>query len=272
MPSNLQDISFVLLLWLTAGTGLLTLSVVVITRSRQLSLRALWRGERGGTYSISLLMVLPLFTTLVALFIECNHLMLTKLGTYFAAYSAARSAAVWLPIDIREAANAGLEHDTVPTQSLERCRLAAARAMTPFTIDVDRVSESTLPQRDIERLLRLATGFEQPFEPVHPAPDYLRRKFVNAYSSTQVELTSPATKQRKQYTQVAATVKHQAEFLVPGIGRLLSTLGNQGFGRAPTWPLSTTVALHVDFPRRTATRTEAYSIGVRYGEANQHLP
>src|SRR5690606_9836967 len=78
--------------------------------------------ERGASYSLSLVLVTPFYTLLICTIVECALMMVVKIGTVYAAYSAARSAMVWLPAE--------------PSRP-DKIQLAAVQAMTPFASSLE---------------------------------------------------------------------------------------------------------------------------------------
>lgn len=257
MLSNFRDIADVGMLWLGCGVGLVWLATIALKRSQGLSLNDLRGSELGGTYSISLLMVLPIFVTLLALFVECNQLMLVKLGCCYASYSAARSAAVWQPIDQKSAPHPnGLE---------DRCRFAAAKALTPFAFGTKRNRSSDPLQIKHANLLAETSQWQTGYSRWNL--EYLAQKFLNAYAATTADVTSIT--QGTQECRVKVEVWYQAPFIVPGIGRLFAVLGAAQEGDEVgqyVREISSTTEMSIDFPLVNSPQPRVYALGVRYGE------
>jgi hypothetical protein len=109
-----------------AFTALLGLTLLTYRRCRRIwSLRHLGRAEAGAAYTITMVATMPIYAMLVAMIIECTLTLQVKIGTLYAAYAAARSAAVWYPAE-------------VPRAVIERkVKTAAVQAIAPFASSRD---------------------------------------------------------------------------------------------------------------------------------------
>ncbi len=58
-------------------------------------MRQLVFDEDGAAYTLSYVMVIPVYALLICLIIESVLMMTAKLGTVYAAFAAARTASVW---------------------------------------------------------------------------------------------------------------------------------------------------------------------------------
>jgi hypothetical protein len=63
-------------------------------------LRGVHRCEEGAVQSLSFVLTLPLFVMLVLFVIQVSQLMIGLMVVHYAAFAAARAAAVWLPADL----------------------------------------------------------------------------------------------------------------------------------------------------------------------------
>ncbi len=92
VASLFESVLAIGVLWLIAAGGLLLLG--------RRGARA-WRrrrdcgGERGFDYTLNLIATIPVLGLLVLLLLDCSMILTTKLGTLYAAYTAARSGVVW---------------------------------------------------------------------------------------------------------------------------------------------------------------------------------
>lgn len=261
MLLNLNDMVGVYLVWLLSGCGLAGLVLVAWSRSRRVSVAELRCSEMGGSYSISLLMVLPLFVTLVAFFFECNQLMISNLGLNYAAYSAARSAAVWQPID---------EKSSNGTTTLEeRCRFAAARVLTPFSASNATMIPAGQSPVQVRRASLIASAYQQATESDDRRAMYIAKKFYRAYSATsaKVQVAADPTNARSRYATVSVT--YRPPLLLPGMGRFLGERVEDadGFGSNFVRTMKATYTLPVDAPFVNNRHPQSYSIGIRYGES-----
>lgn len=96
-------------IWLSSGTTLAVMVCLATLRRRREALpprkwrhlfRRLHRSEQGAAYTVSVAMTLPLFSMLIALFVEGTMLAIGQLGVSYAAFSGARSASVWYGADV----------------------------------------------------------------------------------------------------------------------------------------------------------------------------
>lgn len=94
--------------------------------------RALVRRKRGASYALPAALVAPIYLAFVAIVFELGFLLLAGLGTCYAAYAAARSAAVW--------------HSAEPADvAALRPRQAAWAALAPFLIGRQRGPDTAGP-------------------------------------------------------------------------------------------------------------------------------
>lgn len=214
MFTNIDTIAPVLATWIVSASALAWLTRRVIVRSPWRRLRRLGRSERGAAYTLSVVLVLPIFILLIAVITETTLLLQTKIGTSYAAFAAARTAAVWLPFE------------PFDVDARERIHQAAIAALTPFASSRDVHLEPA----------RTSGGFDT-FEAEGV------RAALNAMSDTPIELDLVARK--RAYATLAVdppkieivptprgatatvTVTYHAPFHT-GVGRL--------FGRRPPWP------------------------------------
>jgi hypothetical protein len=109
----------VTLTWIGSALGSAALSARLIRRIEWRRAGRLHADEEGAAYAVSFAIGLPIYVLLMALFIETTLVMVAKVGTMYAAFAGARSAAVWstsLPRDV----------------AAERPRQALVHAMAPF--------------------------------------------------------------------------------------------------------------------------------------------
>ncbi len=62
---------------------------------RAARLRALARSRRGASYALPVVLVVPLYLAVLLAAFELGLVLLAGVGTRYAAFAAARSAAVW---------------------------------------------------------------------------------------------------------------------------------------------------------------------------------
>ena len=117
----IQGVEGVWLAWLAS------LAVVLTTIGRALATGEprwieLARGEEGVSYTLSYVIVFPVYLLFVCVVFETTWLLVAKVGTMYAAHAGARSAIVW---NSAAAVNS-------PTTQTNRINQAVWTAMTPF--------------------------------------------------------------------------------------------------------------------------------------------
>jgi Flp pilus assembly protein TadG len=90
-----------------------------VRRPRLAAFRRLHADERGVTYSLNYVLVIPIYLLLICVVVEATFLVTAKIGTTYAAHAGARSAVVW------DSANPPDERD-------QRVRQSVLTAMAPF--------------------------------------------------------------------------------------------------------------------------------------------
>src|SRR6188768_3186348 len=83
------------------------------------TLRRLVADEDGAAYTLSYVMVIPVYALFICMMIESVLFLTAKLGTVYSAFAAARTASVW-------------SSATTWDKAMEKAQLAAVRSMTPF--------------------------------------------------------------------------------------------------------------------------------------------
>ncbi|HEY1064724.1 MAG TPA: TadE/TadG family type IV pilus assembly protein, partial [Pirellulales bacterium] len=157
-------------------------------------------------------MVLPVVMFVMILVVEAALVMTAKNGVTYAAFAAARAAAVWLPASGPEIAQ-------------EKAREAAVVALAAFANGINqpelRASDGALEDAFVS-LYREATD-----DPA--AENYLRRKFRAAVEATSVELEESPADGEPWRRDVTAIVRFRYKFHLPITARLLG----RSDGRAP---------------------------------------
>ena len=83
------------------------------------TMRRLAVDEDGAAYTLSYVMVIPMYALLTCIIIEAVLMMTAKLGTVYSAFAAARTASVW-------------SSATTWEKTMEKAKAAATKSMTPF--------------------------------------------------------------------------------------------------------------------------------------------
>lgn len=174
-------------------------------------LRGFANDEEGAAYTLSYVMVVPMYALLICMIIESVLLMTAKLGTVYSAYAAARTASVWASATTWEKAQKKAEE-------------AAYRTMTPFASGTQASLADAGTVTNAPEALTYA-GTYQLFAEEPVSSKYLLAKYSYARRKVKVEFDAePAT----WNTEVKAKVTYEFPFNVPGIGRLFGTRGLDG--------------------------------------------
>lgn len=245
-------------IWLIWGIACLLLAIVTRFLFRTVRVWNTWRlfhEERGAAYTLGIVLLLPFYTLLMATVVDCTLLLVVKTGTAYAAFTAARAAAVWHPESNFPPPQAP---DSIPAEAkIRQVSLAAIRAMWPFASG-SRDHQSGGPgaflcrPEDLERAIAGRRGYSKGAE----SEDYLKRKWQYAAKATQVDINCDSTAFNAKYT---VTVTYEAPIHLPGVGRLLGRRsklpGASYFSRAI---VSSAII------EREGAKSQNQSLGIRY--------
>jgi Flp pilus assembly protein TadG len=204
---------------------------------RRRSLRRLARGEQGAAYSLAFVLTFPLYLYLVALVIESTLLLLTKVGTVYAAYAAARAAVVYRSQDAGRAK--------------QKAHQAAVHAMVPFASSSDLHADGVNHSRKgaADAYARQAARFVQL---PGASPSYMPAKYL--YADKAVTVTGADERTPDGLVRVRLT--YQAPTYAAGVGRIFGRRSPRG-GAYYTVPIVTEVSLPDEAPR-----TESGKLGI----------
>jgi len=215
-------------------------------------LRHLAVDEEGAAYTLSYVMVIPMYALLICTIVEMTLMLTSKLGTVYAAYAAARSASVW---------SSATEWEKVQ----EKAKRAAIQAMVPFASGTQPLAETvltgTVPDEikdNIEQAIVDAGFYWGAYQlyAKHPVPtDYLKNKYIYATLQTEIEIEGPP---EKWDDDIAVKVKYKFPFNVPGVGRIM---GKPGIDGRYYFTIETTVSIPNE-----GTQNDDNSIGIGYGK------
>jgi hypothetical protein len=217
--SLIESVEPIAILWLMAVAGLATLALRASNNRRRR--REPRHPEDGVDYTINLIATFPLLMFLVCLVLETTLILATKIGTVYAAYSAARSALVW---EVHG-----------PDEAARKAGRAAVLAMAPFSRGLgpypirpgDAVRDSARAYVDLYR--RAIDG------PVQPS--FLANQYVRADGATSVELDG-LTDNRPR---LSATLRYRYPLRFGIIGFLIARRDPATGER--TWPITTVISL-----------------------------
>lgn len=198
--------------WIWAIWIVSVILLVVLTRHilRAIDFRqwtAVFRDEDGAAYSLSYVLVFPIYLLLVMLVIQVTFILIVKLGTVYAAYAAARSQIVWnTMVDDRSQVN-------------EKSRQAAVQVMAGYSTSWN----SHLRQAGVLPSFR-AEEYFQIYRTIYNASGGARRVIVNKYRWA--EWATNVSAERKVLGEpwiadIKATVTYKMPFHIPAIGRFM---------------------------------------------------
>jgi Flp pilus assembly protein TadG len=212
-----------------------------------LSLRRLFRRQRGVSYSLSFVLVVPIFLTVMLFTVEAGLLLVTRLTVQYAAHQAARAAVVWQSAEPHELADERIKQAAVQSiapgmggrqRELDDAGPVPAEARKHATDWAEAVRRYQVPAVAAEPGLR--RPYSRPYTP--PAADFLERKYLSAWARTTVIRHPPATDH--PHGPLTVTVKLRAPLYIPVVSRFLD-----GDGKPPfEYPLEATATLPNDAP------------------------
>lgn len=203
-------------------------------------LRRFARDEEGAGYTLSFVMVIPIFALLICLIIEAALILTVKLGTVYSAFAAARTASVW-------------SSHTTWEKTLEKSKRAALKTMVPFASGTQGIL-SSVPTDDTTVADGLAYwGAYQAFAKDPQSSKYLAAKYGYATRNVEVQIEGPPA---KSDAPITAKVTYHFPFNLPGIARILGTLGPDGY----YFEISSTATIPTEGPQ-----DDRKTIGIGYG-------
>jgi Flp pilus assembly protein TadG len=211
-----------------------------LNRRRQSGLARFVRDEEGAAYSLSFVMVIPIFALMICLIIEGALIMTAKLGTVYAAFAAARTASVW-------------SSHTTWEKTEEKAQKAALQAMVPFASGTQGLLSSVPTEGDTVADGAVYIAAYNAFAKDAQATKYLASKYGYASRNVKVEIEGPPT---NSDTPITAKVTYQFPFNVPGIARILGDKGPDGY----FFNISSTATIPNEGPRDNRK-----TIGIGYG-------
>ena len=198
-------------------------------------LKQLARCEHGAAYTLSYVMVIPILMLLTCVIVETTLMMCAKVGTVYAAYSGARTAAVW----------ASASRDWSAAE--DRIEQAAVKSFAPFAGGTS--AKGSVPAEASDYA---AAYTEFADEPV--SESYVRAKYQNAANRLKITTSgAPAS----HNADIEVTVEYRFRFNIPGIGKLLGEKGDDGY----YFPLTSTATLQNEGPNN-----RRQDLGIGYGK------
>jgi Flp pilus assembly protein TadG len=204
------------------------------------TIRQFLNDEEGAAYSLSFVMVIPIFALLICLIIEGALILTAKLGTVYSAYAAARTASVW-------------SSHTSWEKTIEKSKRAALKTMVPFASGTQGIT-SNLPT-DTETVTN-GLDYWLAYKAYAKNPEsnkYVAAKYLYASRNVKVTIEGPP---EKSDSPITAKVTYQFPFNIPGIARILGDKGPDGY----YFNISSTATIPNEGPQ-----DDRKTIGIGYG-------
>jgi Flp pilus assembly protein TadG len=198
------------------------------------------RDEEGAAYSLSFVMVIPIYALLICLIIEGALILTAKLGTVYAAFAAARTASVW-------------SSHTTWEKTEEKAQKAALQAMVPFASGTQDFLSNVPDDADTVADGAIYIAAYNVFAKDAQSTKYLASKYGYASRNVKVEIEGPPT---SSDAPIVAKVTYQFPFNIPGIARILGDKGPDGY----FFNISSTATIPNEGPRDNRK-----TIGIGYG-------
>ena len=194
-------------------------------------------GESGLSYSASFVMALPVLLFLSLVWFEAGMLLLAKVACSQAAHAAARSAAVWLPMN-------------QPTQADAAIKLAARLPVTPYGLT--RSIRNPFPAADAQMVTQ-ADYAAQAFAAISgdsssAQASVIRAKFLDAARRTVVTYSASSVYGPSNLDgEVTVTVTFRPAVLFPGLAAVVqpASLGRKYH------EVKSTFTLPAEYPRNS---------------------
>lgn len=202
------------LVWLTLILALVgaILSARHIRRSWQpLRWKDVLRDEQGGPYMIAYVLTFPILVLTVCAIVQSSLILITKTGTMYAAFAAARSAVVCVPAE--------------PSgEARQQVRRAAVNAMAPFaTHNSDHLLRLGGPSGSIGDAALYVAAYKLYSQNGNAPASYLMKKYVNASAGMRSVSWTPDRPQPEDTLEL--TLNYDMPLYIPWFARLLGHPG-----------------------------------------------
>jgi Flp pilus assembly protein TadG len=231
-----RSVEIIWILWLVSVAALIVFTSRAITRMRKARLRRIHRSETGAAYTLSLVMVIPIYLFMICLVVETTLVLCAKCGTIYAAYQASRAGVVW-------------SSSAQWPEAEDKMQQAAIEAMVPFASGTNPGTKNKSESPRARKYLDAYKAYTN--KPAHRP--YLAAKYRYAEKSVTVTSNGPPA---AWHSDITAEVTYQFPFNVPGIGRLLGKRGSDG---EFYFPIISQATLQNEGPKNAAQ-----SLGIKY--------
>jgi hypothetical protein len=247
MPSlseYFRSVADVWIVWIVGMALLLFITWRLCRGAKRRGFRMLARDERGASYTLSLALVIPFYVLLVGTVVECTLILLVKMGTTYAAYASARSAAVWMSAE--------------PPRP-DKVQAAAVAAITPFSSSLQQhVIGGEADAASAEEGAAFTDAFQE-YSGKNRNPAYFLNKYRYARRATTTEIDASSDEFNAELT---ITVRYEMPFHLPGIGRFL--------GERASFPGASFYVRKIESSAtipKEGPRSDNQTLGIRYDSA-----
>jgi hypothetical protein len=228
-----RSVEIIWVLWLVSLAGLCLLTWAGLRRVRWAKAVRIHSDEKGAAYALSYVMVVPLYLIFVCLVVETSTILVTKIGTVYAANAGARAAIVW-------------QSSAQPDEVENRVAAAARQAMVPFATGL-RVP-GTPPAPTSSNSVRYLDAYESMIDDPPVPRGRMANRLDNVNKALDVEFRPAAGWSE----DVEVTISYQFRFHVPVIGHVLGTRAADGYRY---YTIKSTVRLQNEGPQNQNQRT-----------------
>lgn len=230
----------IITIWLISAMLCVAITWQAKRTSSWRQLRSLHRDERGGAYTLSYVMVIPIYLIAFCFVVETTFMLIAKLGTNYASFAAARTAIVWLPFGGEEKIDA-----------------AAKQAFVPFASGLRPVPPGSMSKESKGRQEYL-NAYQEYCGKIGAPADYMNfigRKYDYAHSAISTS-TEVIDHKEKWDEDIAVTVNYEFPFSVPIVGRLM---GRHKSGDLFVYDIQSTSTLQIENPQNDEKK-----LGINY--------
>jgi hypothetical protein len=235
MIDSLFDSPFhwIALVGITSAVLVVGITAIAVARLSSTGIRRVATEEDGAAYTLSYVMVTPIYLLLICAAIESGLIMIAKLGTIYAAYAGARTAIV--------------QYSSMRPDDAERLTIYATRkAFVPFANGLDTDMNYARASNEARQFIK---AYESYSGVTSARINYLAAKYMDA-QNLRVDTGGPPS---HWHSDITVTVEYDYRFHVPGLSPI--------FGDPLTITSSATL-------QNEGPKNETQRLGIRYASPN----
>lgn len=243
------------LLFVVSAISCAFMQIWLLRRFDRKQLMSILRDESGSAYTVSFIMVMPIYVLFICVVIETQSILTAKVGTVYAAFATARSFSVW-----DSAAS-----DADPRAAQRKAELAGAHAMVPFASGMREYHRpSRLNGTEQRKLAQFNAAYKDYLRTIgkrRAYRTYLESKYRYCVKHLETRIRTDQPKDRPEWDQdIYVTTRYEYPFILPAAAWVFGK--KQANGRY-SYKIETTVRLPSEIPRNPQR-----SIGIGYGRFN----